>query len=298
MASIAQLPVGGAPAAATGASLWTAARRRLLRNPVMVLCLVVLGAVVLASLAAPWLAPYPYDAIDLKLGPSPPSAAHWFGTDALGRDLLSRCLYGGQISLAVGVVGTMVSLIVGVLYGAIAGYRGGRTDELMMRFVDFMYSLPYLFLVIILLVFFSSSIIMLFVALGLVQWLTMARIVRGQVLSLKNSEFVQAARLSGTGPLGIVFRHLLPNTFGPIIVYATLTVPTVILQEAFLSFLGLGVQPPRSSWGTLINDGAGVMGLFPWMLIFPAIILAAVLFSLNFLGDGLRDALDPRLHRQ
>ena len=298
MASIAQLPVGGTRAVATGTSLWTAARRRLLRNPVMVSCLVVLGAVVLASLAAPWLAPYPYDAIDLKLGPSPPSAAHWFGTDALGRDLLSRCLYGGQISLAVGVVGTMVSLIVGVLYGAIAGYRGGRTDEMMMRFVDFMYSLPYLFLVIILLVFFSSSIIMLFVALGLVQWLTMARIVRGQVLSLKNSEFVQAARLSGTGPLGIVFRHLLPNTFGPIIVYATLTVPTVILQEAFLSFLGLGVQPPRSSWGTLINDGAGVMGLFPWMLIFPAIILAAVLFSLNFLGDGLRDALDPRLHRQ
>ncbi|MBI3933857.1 MAG: ABC transporter permease [Acidobacteria bacterium] len=264
----------------------------------MVVCLAVLTAVILASVAAPWIAPYAYDAIDLKLGASAPSQAHWFGTDALGRDLLSRCLYGGQISLAVGIVGTLVSLIVGVLYGAIAGYLGGRTDELMMRFVDLMYSLPYLFLVIILLVFFSSSIVMLFVALGLVQWLTMARIVRGQVLSLKNSEFVQAARLAGTGPLRIVFRHLLPNTFGPIVVYATLTVPTVILQEAFLSFLGLGVQPPRSSWGTLINDGAGVMGLFPWMLIFPAVILAAVLFSLNFLGDGLRDALDPRLHRQ
>ena len=283
---------------AAGASLWTAASRRLLRKPLMVLCIAVLGVVTLASLAAPWIAPYPYDAIDLQLGASAPSQAHWFGTDELGRDLLSRCLYGGQISLAVGIVGTMVSLLVGVLYGAISGYRGGRTDELMMRFVDFMYSLPYLFLVIILLVFFSSSIVMLFVALGLVQWLTMSRIVRGQVLSLKNAEFVQAARLSGTGPLAIVFRHLLPNMVGPIVVYATLTVPTVILQEAFLSFLGLGVQPPQSSWGTLINDGAGVMGLFPWMLIFPAVILAAVLFSLNFLGDGLRDALDPRLHRQ
>ena len=295
MASIAQLPMN-TPAA--GASLWTAASRRLLRKPLMVLCIAVLGVVTLASLAAPWIAPYPYDAIDLQLGASAPSQAHWFGTDELGRDLLSRCLYGGQISLAVGIVGTMVSLLVGVLYGAISGYRGGRTDELMMRFVDFMYSLPYLFLVIILLVFFSSSIVMLFVALGLVQWLTMSRIVRGQVLSLKNAEFVQAARLSGTGPLAIVFRHLLPNMVGPIVVYATLTVPTVILQEAFLSFLGLGVQPPQSSWGTLINDGAGVMGLFPWMLIFPAVILAAVLFSLNFLGDGLRDALDPRLHRQ
>jgi oligopeptide transport system permease protein len=257
----------------------------------------VLALVVAASLAAPWIAPYPYDAIDLKLGVSPPSSAHWFGTDTLGRDLFSRCLYGGQISIAVGLVGTLVSLLIGVLYGSIAGYRGGRTDELMMRFVDLLYSLPYLFLVIILLVFFSNSIIMLFVALGLVQWLTMARIVRGQVLSLKNAEFIQAARLAGTRSLAIVFRHLLPNMVGPIMVYATLTVPSVILQEAFLSFLGLGVQPPRSSWGTLISDGAGVMGLFPWLVSFPAATLAAVLFSLNFLGDGLRDALDPRLHR-
>ena len=295
MASFAQLPI---EPVVTGASLWTIARRRLLRHPVMVLCLAVLALVVIASLAAPWLATYPYDAINLKLAATPPSRAHWFGTDALGRDLFSRCLYGGQISIAVGLVGTLVSLLVGVLYGAVAGYRGGRTDELMMRFVDLLYSLPYLFLVIILLVFFSSSIIMLFVALGLVQWLTMARIVRGQVLSLKNAEFVQAARLAGTRSLTIVFRHLLPNMVGPIVVYATLTVPSVILQEAFLSFLGLGVQPPRSSWGTLISDGAGVMGLFPWLVTFPALILAALLFSLNVVGDGLRDALDPRLHRQ
>ena len=295
MASIAPLPLE-APAA--GASHWATGRRRLFHHPLTVLCAAVLAAAIVASLAAPWIAPYAYDAIDLKLGASPPSFAHWFGTDALGRDLLSRSLYGGQISIAVGIVGTLVSLLVGVLYGAIAGYRGGRTDELMMRFVDLLYSLPYLFLVIILLVFFSSSIIMLFVALGLVQWLTMARIVRGQVLSLKNAEFVQAARLAGTRPLTIVFRHLLPNMVGPIVVYATLTVPSVILQEAFLSFLGLGVQPPRSSWGTLINDGAGVMALFPWLVAFPAVILAAVLFSLNVLGDGLRDALDPRLQRQ
>ena len=295
MASIAQLPL---ETPALGASLWTAARRRLFSHPLMILCATVLATIIVTSLAAPWIAPYSYDAIDLKLGAVAPSAAHWFGTDALGRDLLSRCLYGGQISIAVGIVGTLVSLLVGVLYGAIAGYRGGRVDELLMRFVDLLYSLPYLFLVIILLVFFSSSIIMLFVALGLVQWLTMARIVRGQVLSLKNTEFVQAARLAGTSNLGIVFRHLLPNMVGPIMVYATLTVPSVILQEAFLSFLGLGVQPPRSSWGTLISDGAGVMGLFPWLVAFPALILAAALFSLNFLGDGLRDALDPRLHRQ
>ncbi len=294
MSTIAQTVLDTAP---LGTSPWSAVRRRFFGDPLMVVCAAVVVVVMAASLLAPWIAPYPFDAIDLKLGASAPSFAHWMGTDTLGRDLFSRCLYGGQISIAVGVVGTLVSLIVGVLYGAIAGYRGGRTDELMMRFVDLMYSLPYLFLVIILLVFFSSSIVMLFVALGLVQWLTMARIVRGQVLSLKNAEFVQAARLAGTRAAGILFHHLLPNMTGPIVVYATLTVPSVILQEAFLSFLGLGVQPPRSSWGTLISDGAGVMGLFPWLVSFPALILAAVLFSLNFLGDGLRDALDPRTHR-
>ena len=295
MASIAQSPI---ERATTGASLWAMARRRMLRNRLMILCAAVLGVVVVVSLLAFWIAPYPYEQIDLKLGATPPNRDHWMGTDTLGRDLFSRCLYGGQISIAVGLVGTLVSLFVGVLYGLIAGYRGGRVDEMMMRFVDFLYSLPYLFLVIILLVFFSNSIVMLFVALGLVQWLTMARIVRGQALSLQNAEFVQAARLAGTRSLGILFRHLLPNMLGPIVAYGTLTVPTVILQEAFLSFLGLGVQPPRSSWGTLISDGAGVMGLFPWLVFFPAVILATVLFSLNFLGDGLRDALDPRLQRE
>ncbi len=292
MASISQsVP----PIAVRGTSLWALAWRQMWRSRMVIVCAAVLAVVVVASVMAPWLAPYPYQETNLRLGATPPSLRHWMGTDTLGRDVFSRVLHGGQISLAVGFVGTLVSLVIGVLYGAIAGYRGGRADEWMMRFVDFLYALPYLFLVIILLVFFSQSILMLFVALGLVQWLTMARIVRGQVLSLKHAEFIEAARLSGTGGAGILFRHLLPNMLGPIVVYATLTVPAVILQEAFLSFLGLGIQAPRSSWGTLISDGATVMSLFPWLVFFPAAVLAAVLFSLNFLGDGLRDALDPRL---
>lgn len=277
-----------------GASLWTEARRRFFASRLIGVCAAALALIVIVCILAPWIAPYSYDQIDLKLGPTPPGAAHWFGTDTLGRDLLSRCLYGGRISITVGVVGTLVSVLVGILFGGIAGFAGGRTDELMMRFVDFLYSLPFFFLVIILLVFFSNSILMLFVALGMVQWLTMARIVRGQVLSLKHAEFVDAARLAGTRGPAIFLRHILPNIAGPIVVYATLTVPAVILQEAFLSFLGLGVQPPMSSWGSLISDGAQLMGLFPWLVFFPSVILAAVLFSMNFVGDGLRDALDPR----
>ena len=292
MATLSQITAGSQQ---FGASLWSQAAERMQRNRMLVVCGTVLAIVVLACVLAPLIAPYPYDQIDLKLGATAPSRAHWMGTDTLGRDLLSRCLYGGQISIAVGIVGTLVSLLIGVLYGSIAGYAGGRIDELMMRFVDFLYSLPYLFLVIILLVFFSNSILMLFVALGLVQWLTMARIVRGQALSLKKAEFIEAARLSGTRAPALLFRHLLPNMIGPIVVYGTLTIPTVILQEAFLSFLGLGIQAPRSSLGTLISDGAAVMGLFPWLVFFPSIMLAVALFSLNFVGDGLRDALDPRL---
>jgi oligopeptide transport system permease protein len=277
-------------------SLWRLARARLFSSRMTVVCSCILIIIVTACVLAPLISPYSYQQIDLKLGATPPNRAHWFGTDTLGRDLLSRCLHGGQISIAVGIVGTLVSLLIGVLYGAIAGYAGGRTDDLMMRFVDYLYALPFFFLVIILLVFFSNSILMLFVALGLVQWLTMARIVRGQVLSLKNAEFVHAARLSGTRAPALLFRHLLPNILSSVIVYGTLTVPSVILQEAFLSFLGLGVQAPRSSWGTLISDGANAMSLFPWLVLFPSLLLAAVLFSLNFIGDGLRDAFDPRMH--
>jgi oligopeptide transport system permease protein len=199
--------------------------------------------------------------------------------------------------MLVGLVGTAVSLLVGVSWGAIAGYAGGLVDEAMMRVVDVLYSLPYIFLVILLLVFFERSLVLLFVALGLVQWLTMARIVRGQVLSLRRQTFVEAARALGASDGAIVFRHLVPNTLGPVIVYTTLTVPAVILQEAFLSFLGLGVQPPAASWGTLVADGSRVLAIFPWLVIFPGLALSLTLLAFNFLGDGLRDALDPQDNR-
>jgi len=279
-------------------SLWGDALRRLRRNRMATICglfLLVLGVL---CFAAPWI-PGLADPTrpDFDLGASAPSAAHWFGTDPLGRDLLARVLYGGRVSLAVGFVATLVSLLIGVSYGAIAGYRGGKVDEIMMRFVDVLYSLPYIFLVILLLVFFSKSLLMLFVALGLVQWLTMSRIVRGQVLSLKQQPFVEAARALGATDTRVVFAHLVPNTLGPVIVYATLTVPAVMLQEAFLSFLGLGVQPPGASWGTLLDDGRKMMTLFPWLVIFPGLALAGTLFAFNFLGDGLRDALDPQSRR-
>jgi len=277
------------------ASLWSDALKRVRRNRAAIASLVFLAVVALLALLAPWLPGLPDPTLqNLKLSATPPSLAHWFGTDELGRDALARVIWGGRISLLVGLVGTLVSIVVGVTYGAVAGYAGGRTDDVMMRIVDVLYSLPYIFIVILLLVFFSKSLIMLFVALGLVQWLTMARIVRGQVLSLKSQTFVEAARALGLGDAGIVFRHIVPNTLGPVIVYTTLTVPAVILQEAFLSFLGLGVQPPAASWGTLVSDGSRVLALFPWLVIFPSIALSLTLLAFNFLGDGLRDALDPQ----
>ena len=256
--------------------------------------------VVLLAIAAflwPLLSRYGYEEQDLALGARPPSAAHWMGTDYLGRDLLVRILCGCQISLAVGLIAAMVSLVIGTVYGALAGYQGGRTDGVMMRVVDILYVLPYMFMVILLVILFGQSILLLFVAMGAVQWLSTARIVRGQVLSLKEKEFVLAARAAGTGPMGIVFRHLIPNCLGPIVVYFSLTVPQVILQEAFLSYLGLGVQAPRPSLGALINQGAAHMDVYPWELLFPALVMALLLFSLNFLGDGLRDALDPQMKR-
>jgi oligopeptide transport system permease protein len=288
-----------APAALAAAgpprSLWSDARRRLARNRAAVASAWFLGFVVLACFAAPHLPGLADPAVqDLRLGAAPPSAARPFGTDELGRDLFVRLLYGGRISLLVGLVGTLVSLLVGVGWGAVAGYAGGKLDEFMMRTVDVLYALPNIFLVILLMVFFSRSLLMLFVALGLVQWLTMARIVRGQVLTLKGQTFVEAARALGASDRSIVFRHIVPNTLGPVIVYATLTVPAVILQEAFLSFLGLGVQPPDASWGTLIADGARLMALFPWLVVFPGLALSLTLLAFNFLGDGLRDALDPQ----
>ena len=279
-------------------SLWGDAWRRMRRNRAAIAagaCLTVIAAL---AVLAPWIPGLPDPTVqDLRLGATPPALSHWFGTDDLGRDVLARVLYGGRISLLVGLVATLVSLLVGVTWGAVSGYVGGKLDLFMMRVVDILDSLPYIFLVILLLVFFSRSLVMLFVALGLVQWLTMARIVRGQVLTLRSLNFVEAARALGATDRSIVFRHIVPNTLGPVIVYTTLTVPAVILQEAFLSFLGLGVQPPAASWGTLVSDGARVMALFPWLVSFPGIALSLTLLCFNFLGDGLRDALDPQDRR-
>jgi len=279
-------------------SLWSDAWLRLRRNRAALLAGAFLGLLSLISALAPWLPGVQDPSLqDLALGATPPSAAHWFGTDELGRDTFARVLYGGRISLLVGLIGTLVSIAIGVTWGAIAGYRGGRTDEWMMRFVDVLYALPYIFLVILLLVFVGRSLVMLFVALGLVQWLTMARIVRGQVLSLKTQTFVEAARALGASDRAILFQHIVPNTLGPVIVYTTLTVPAVILQEAFLSFLGFGVQPPEASWGTLLADGAKLLALFPWLVGFPGLAMSLTLLAFNFLGDGLRDALDPQGRR-
>jgi oligopeptide transport system permease protein len=282
------------PEPRAGVSLWSDAWKRLRRNRAAVIAAWFLIIVAVISFAAPWIPGLGDPTVqNLRLGATPPSGAHWFGTDDLGRDIFARVVYGGRISLLVGIVATLVSLLIGVSYGATAGYLGGKWDLFLMRVVDILDSLPYIFLVILLLVFFSKSLLMLFIALGLVQWLTMARIVRGQVLSLKNQTFVEAARALGASDRSIIFRHLVPNTLGPVIVYTTLTVPAVILQEAFLSFLGLGVQPPAASWGTLVSDGARVIALFPWLVIFPGVALSLTLLCFNFLGDGLRDALDP-----
>ena len=299
-----------------GSSLWRDAWRRLLKNKLAVFGLVVVIVVAIAALVGPSVikaifgfAPDYIPSNDPRLTKSfPPftgpdgefSWAHPMGTDNSGRDQLARVLQGGQISLFVGVISTLVSLLIGVSYGAIAGYLGGRIDNLMMRIVDVLYSLPYVILVIVLLSMFRSQtargqLILLFVALGSVSWLTMARIVRGQVLSLKNQEFVLAARATGVSTSRIIFRHLVPNTLGPVIVYATLTIPQIMLTEAFLSFLGFGVQAPLASWGSLAADGIQNIAIFPWQLIFPGVTMALTLFSLNFLGDGLRDALDPQM---
>jgi len=302
-----------------GSSLWKDAWRRLLRNKLAVFGMIVVALVTLAALTGPFIirkvAGFSPDYIptnDVKLIKSfPPFTApdgsfswtHPMGTDNAGRDQLARVLQGGQISLLVGIIATLVSLVIGVSYGAVSGYLGGKVDNLMMRLVDVLYSLPYIILVIVLLAMFRSStplgqLVLLFVALGSVSWLTMARIVRGQVMSLKNQEFVLAARATGVSTPRIVFRHLVPNALGPVIVYATLTIPSVMLSEAFLSFLGLGVQPPLASWGSLAADGIQNLAIFPWQLIFPGVTMALMLFSLNFLGDGLRDALDPQMRKE
>jgi len=280
-----------------GRSLWQDALARLCRNHLAMFGLGVLVILVVLVLLAPWIAPYSNTAQDLELGPVSPNAYHWLGTDLFGRDLLTRILYGGRVSLAVGFLATAVALGIGVLWGAFAGYVGGRVDAVMMRIVDILYALPFTIFIILLMVVFGRNLLLLFLAIGAVEWLTMARIVRGQVLTLRRREFIDAAVMIGMTRWQIIRRHVLPNVLGPIIVYTTLTVPEVILLESFLSFLGLGVQPPDSSWGQLISFGVETMEEYPWLLIWPALILSLTLFCLNFLGDGLRDALDPRSAR-
>ncbi len=275
-------------------SLWRDAWRRLRANRLAMAGLVMLAVVAVAVVAGPWFSPHSYAGQDTALGAAGPSARHWLGTDPLGRDLLVRLLQGGRVSLLVGLSATAVSLLIGVIYGAASGFLGGRADALMMRLVDILYALPYTVFVIILMVFFGRNFLFLFLAIGAVEWLTMARIVRGQVLSLREREFVEAAEALGFSWARILLRHIIPNTLGPVIIYATLTVPRVMLLEATMSFLGLGVQPPMSSWGLLIKDGVETMEEYPWLLLFPSIAFSATLFALNALGDGLRDALDPR----
>lgn len=275
-------------------NLWFDAVERLKKNKLAIFSALVLIFLVVLTLFAPLLAPHAYYEQNLDLGAVPPNATYWFGTDTLGRDQFSRIIYGTRVSLLVGFVATIVALIIGVSWGIVAGFFGGRIDSFMMRIVDVLYGLPFIIFIVLLMVIFGRNIWLLFLAIGAVEWLTMARIVRSQVLGLKNQEFVMAAQALGVKNLSLFVRHILPNILGTIVIYATLTIPQVMLLEAFLSFLGLGVQPPMSSLGTLIRYGVESMEEYPWMLIFPGIVFSLTLYCLNFFGDGLRDAIDPK----
>jgi oligopeptide transport system permease protein len=279
-----------------GRSLYVDAWHRLLRNKAAVAGLVILALMVVLVIVGPMLSQWDHEIPDWDHYSTPPSleTGHIFGTDAIGRDLFVRTMIGGQISLLVALLATLVSLIIGVTYGAVAGYMGGRIDNVMMRFVDAVYAMPFMFFVILLMVIFGRNIFLIFIAIGAINWLDMARIVRGQTLSLKNKDFVEAARASGATEAQTIRRHIIPNLLGVVIVYVTLTIPQVILVESFLSFLGLGVQEPLTSWGALVNEGSQELETAPWSLFFPASFLAVTLFAFNFLGDGLRDALDPK----
>ncbi len=278
-------------------SLWTDAWKQLRKNRAAMIGLVILIILITASIAAPWLTPYTYSEQNLELQSLKPSAEHWLGTDTLGRDQLTRILYGGRTSFLVGICATLVSLLIGVPYGAISGYVGGRVDAVMMRIVDVLYTIPFTILVIILMVVFGRNFMLLFGAIGAISWLVMARIIRGQVMALRQQAFVESAIAIGSSHRRIIAKHIIPNVMGIVIVYTTLTIPHVMLMETFLSFLGLGIRPPMCSWGVLIKDGAAVMETYPWLLIAPAAVFSITLFSMNFLGDGLRDALDPRFSK-
>jgi oligopeptide transport system permease protein len=279
-----------------GRSLTEDAIRRLTRNKAAVVAIFLLIAILLFAFVGPYFVPWSYDKVDwsaIRKGPNF-DKGHYFGTDQNGRDLLARTMVGAQMSLIVAGVATLVSVCIGIVYGAVAGYFGGKIDAVMMRFVDIMYALPYILFVIILVVIFGRHPVLLFVGIGCLEWLTMARIVRGQTLSLKQKEFIEAARAGGARPFAIIMRHIVPNLSGPVVIYATLTVPEIIITESFLSYLGLGVQEPQTSLGTLISFGSPVAETMPWMLLAPASILVTMLICLTYLGDGLRDALDPK----
>lgn len=279
-----------------GRSLTGDAMRRLLRNKAATLSLIVLALLVLVAIFGPYFLPFNYEDPDWNSFRGAPdfAAGHYFGTDGNGRDLLARTLYGTRVSLTVALVATLVSVVIGVLYGAVAGYFGGRVDAIMMRFVDIMYALPYVLFVILLMVIFGRNVYLLFAAIGALEWLTMARIVRGQTLSIKQREFIEASRASGQRSFKIILKHIVPNLVGPVVIYATLTIPEIIATESFLSYLGFGVQEPLTSLGTLIAEGSAGMETTPWLLFFPAGFLVALLMSLLFIGDGLRDAFDPK----
>ena len=283
-------------AAPAGRSLTKDALLRFRRNKLAMFSLLLFIFLVLASQIIPYLLPFDYEKVFWSHLKGPPlwSEGHFFGFDINGRDLFARSLYGLGVSLKVAAIATLVSVVVGVTYGAIAGYFGGYVDEVMMRFVDIMYALPYILFVILLMVMFGRNEVLLYVGIGLVEWITMARIVRGQTLSIKEKEFIEAAKASGQKSFTIIFRHIVPNLVGPVVIYATLTVPEIILTESFLSYLGFGIQEPRTSLGTLISEGTDKVGVFPWMLWYPAIILTTILFCLIFIGEGLRDAFDPK----
>ncbi|GAB7219636.1 oligopeptide ABC transporter permease OppC [Vibrio comitans] len=277
-----------------GRSLWQDARVRFMRNKAAMVSLVILVLITLSVIFLPMMAEFAYDDTDWYALHSAPSATHIFGTDSLGRDLYVRTLIGGRISLMVGVLGALVAVLIGTLYGATSGFIGGRTDRIMMRILEILYAVPFMFLVIVLVTFFGRNIVLIFVAIGAIAWLDMARIVRGQTLSLRSKEFIEAAHVSGVSNWKIITRHIVPNVLGIVAVYSTLLVPSMILTESFLSFLGLGVQEPMTSWGALLQEGANTMEVAVWQLMFPAAFMVVTLFCFNYVGDGLRDALDPK----
>ncbi|MCL9782268.1 oligopeptide ABC transporter permease OppC [Vibrio sp. S4M6] len=277
-----------------GRSLWQDARIRFMRNKAAMLSLFILILMTLAVIFLPMIAPYTYDDTDWYAMHAAPSMEHYFGTDSLGRDLYVRTLVGGRISLMVGILGALVAVLIGTLYGAASGFIGGRTDRAMMRVLEILYAIPFMFLVIVLVTFFGRNIILIFVAIGAIAWLDMARIVRGQTLSLRSKEFIEAAHVCGVSKWRIITRHIVPNVLGIVAVYSTLLIPSMILTESFLSFLGLGVQEPMTSWGALLQEGANTMEVAIWQLAFPAAFMIVTLFCFNYVGDGLRDALDPK----